>query len=387
MRTQRLSADIVMLGTFSAWNLGTIQARALPLAEALVQQDVKVAIVTTPWDLPEESGVVETIGNVLLANTRSSSTSNPLPAVVEQMRWVQSLRPNLVHVLKPRGFGGLAGRVLKPRFPVLVDSDDWEGDGGWNDSGQYSWPQRRVFQWQETDMLRRADRVTAASTLLAQRAVSLRGNLETTTLIRNGLPGARIATLHAARRYQPSRIDPAVVTLYSRFAEFERSWVATFVEALAAQIAKPVTVRVIGRDRLPEDPALWTGDVKTEILGYVASREIPGLLASSSLAIFPYRDSLITRSKQSVKLLELMAAGCPVIASDVGDVAQTVGSSGCVVPGGSPAAFAGAATSLLNSPQQLDAMCELGAARAFSHYRIESIASDLLRTYRLAGLT
>ena len=380
------SADVVMLGTFSAWNLGTLQARALPMAHALKTHGVNVAVVTTPWDQPSEAGVIDAIDGVPLINTCSTSTTLPLPAVREQLAWIRRLRPSAVHVMKPRGFGGLAARLLPGSVPLVIDSDDWEGNGGWNDSGKYTWTQQRIFHAQEHDLLKRADIVTAASTLLAHRAALLRGSGEQVHLVANGINRQRLNELMAARSNPPSKVDPPVVVLYSRFEEFPSDWLSRFVSELAGRTTRNVLVRVIGRDRAPLDPPVRAGSVNVEFMGYVALSQVPELLGSATVAVFPYQDSLITRAKQSVKLLELMAAGCPVIASDVGDVAGVLDVAGIARPGVEPSMFAEEAASLMNQPDELDAMSATAQARAHDAYRIDVVSKPLIDAYRATGL-
>jgi glycosyltransferase involved in cell wall biosynthesis len=113
---------------------------------------------------------------------------------------------------------------------------------------------------------------------------------------------------------------------------------------------------------------------------------LPELLGSGTLAVYPYRDSLITRSKQSVKLLELMAAGCPVIASDVGDVAATLGMAGLVLTGDHPAAFAAATVELLDRSERLHAMRAAGPRRVATCFTIERLADELRALYVELGL-
>ncbi|MCZ7673362.1 MAG: hypothetical protein M5U34_42740 [Chloroflexi bacterium] len=39
--------------------------------------------------------------------------------------------------------------VPTAKLRLIVDSDDWEGWGGWNDRAPYSPLQKRFFAWQE----------------------------------------------------------------------------------------------------------------------------------------------------------------------------------------------------------------------------------------------
>ena len=387
MDTLPPSVDVVMLGTFSTWRLGTIQARALPFATSLAELGVRAAIVTTPWDAPAEAGVVDVAGGIPVINTDSVSTRLPVRAIRQQVEWVRRFNPAVVHVLKPRGFGGLAARMLERSYPIVVDSDDWEGDGGWNDSGNYPWLQQRVFHHQELDLLTRAGHVSAASTLLAQRARQLRPRREHSVhQIENGLTAERVQTMAAARAIRQSEVDPPVVVLYSRFAEFEDTWLQRFVTALRSRGTTSLTVRVIGRDRIPADPPAIDGSITLDLMGYVASQDVPALLGSTTVAVYPYQDSLITRAKQSVKLLELMAAGCPIIASDVGDVAGTLGAGGRILQSADPVSFATEVCDLLECPTHLNEMSALAMARIRDRYTFSALAPRMLALYQQAGL-
>ena len=100
-------------------------------------------------------------------------------------RAVREWRPDVVHVFKPKGPSGLVGAAFwvtrrltagDPRArvslakhpPVVIDSDDWEGAGGWNDDPRagYSALQRRFFAWQERFGLSHADAWTVTSECL-----------------------------------------------------------------------------------------------------------------------------------------------------------------------------------------------------------------------------
>lgn len=389
MNQQQLPpVDVVMLGTFAMWNLGTLQARALPFARALQTRGVSAAIITTPWDMPGEAGIIDVIDGIPVINTAATSAKFPLSAVRQQLDWIKRLQPRLLHVMKPKGFGGMTAKLASNNLPVIVDSDDWEGDGGWNDTGQYSWPQRKVFHYQEQDLLQRATAVTAASTFLFERTAAMRTSRDPAVfLVENGLDDIWAGQLAIGRTLPPSLIDPPVIVLYSRFAEFGTDWLPQLIDALATNLDSPATLRLIGSlpegTSLPDSPGLLT----VETLGYVARGLIPELLGGATVAVYPYEDSLIARSKQSVKLLELMAAGCPVVGSDVGDVSRTISSAGVTLSGANPADFAGQVYALLSQPERLDEMSLAGMERIRSHFSFDYLTGKLLTAYAAAGLT
>jgi glycosyltransferase involved in cell wall biosynthesis len=80
-------------------------------------------------------------------------------------------------------------------------------------------------------------------------------------------------------------------------------------------------------------------------------------------------------------LLEAMMAGLPCVASDVGDVASALGSTGIVVPPEDPSALADALRALVSSPSRRR---ELGAAaheRALAGNTTERMIAETARVY------
>ena len=114
----------------------------------------------------------------------------------------------------------------------------------------------------------------------------------------------------------------------------------------------------------PGDP----GDLPTgvEYLGVVDHSEVPGLLERASVAWIPLRRHGNYDRAVPTKLVEAMAMGRPVVASDLPRMAAIVRSTGCgiVVPHDDPAAHAAAIRELLEDPDRARAMGEAGR-RAF----------------------
>jgi glycosyltransferase involved in cell wall biosynthesis len=90
-------------------------------------------------------------------------------------------------------------------------------------------------------------------------------------------------------------------------------------------------------------------------------------------------------------LLEAMAAGRPVVATDVGGNAEVVvdGVTGRLVPPREPGRLAAAMLELLNDPARASAMGAAGRARVEGHYsarlmvhRMEDLYRDLLARKR-----
>ena len=88
-----------------------------------------------------------------------------------------------------------------------------------------------------------------------------------------------------------------------------------------------------------------------------------GIATRAALAIYPFDDTLINRTKCAVKLLDLLAAGVAVVAEAVGQNREMIrhGETGWLVEPGDARAFADAVQRLLREPELRQ---RLGAAAA-----------------------
>ncbi len=382
------AVDIVMLGTFGLWTRGTLQSRALPIAQSIIRKyNLKIAIVTTPWDDPAYAGISEQTGGVIVLNTSSVRPWQAPHASWQQARITQDLRPRLVHVFKPKGFGGLATEWLRLTLgpvPVIVDYDDWEGDGGWNDAGIYGLCSRRLFNLQERRLIRNADGVTAASTLLLERAFRMRERSRSPNVefVPNGLETDWIGRLEGA--IPDVRASKPRVLMYSRFAEFSFDWLRQMAHHLDQGVRERTDFELIGTVDEDAIRSIPVNNLSFRLHGYAERDELPELLSRATVALFPYEDNLINRSKQSVKLLELMASGRPTVACDVGDIARIAGDSVYLTESTDPSVFSGAVVDLLNNRHARKALSEAARKRA-KQFSIDKLADSVVATYERAG--
>ena len=154
---------IVMVGPFGLRPRGTMSVRALPLAKALVRRGHEATLLLPPWQNPEDSGRTWQEDGVRIENV-SLPAGVPgwfhLRLATRLIRRVLALQPDIVHAFKPKAYAGLVHWALHHRPnapPVVVDTDDWEGPGGWNEIRDYAAPLKRFFTWQERWGLRHAD--------------------------------------------------------------------------------------------------------------------------------------------------------------------------------------------------------------------------------------
>ncbi|MGQ9925511.1 MAG: glycosyltransferase [Chloroflexaceae bacterium] len=382
---------IVMLAPFGIRPKGTLLARMLPLARALVHRGCAVSIVAPPVHNPEDAGTRVVYAGVPVTHTPPlrPGLAGALRQSSAMLRQALTERPDLLHLFKPRGFGGLAAlfaRALRPALPLVVDADDWEGWGGWNDLLPYPGYARRLFAWQERDLPRRAAAVTVASRTLESLVWAMGVAPARVFYLPNGLtappaPFARDGDNPAATR---------AMVLYTRFWELD---MAELAAALAAMHLRRPDVRliVVGQGERGEERELRARAERAgfgamlDERGWLDPAQIPATLAEAAIALAPARDTLINRARCSAKLLELLGAGLAVVASDVGEARTFIEHerSGLLVPPGNPGALAAAALRLLDDPA-LRARLAAGARLAAARYAWENLAVVAERAYARA---
>jgi glycosyltransferase involved in cell wall biosynthesis len=388
---------ITMLAPFGIRPKGTLSARMLPLAQALARRGHCVSIIAPPVQNPQDAGRRDVYDGVPVTHTRLPTL--PGPAGVAQQ--VQSLlrtalaeQPEVLHLFKPKGYSGLAAlllRVVRPNLPLVVDTDDWEGWGGWNDLLPYPRPAKTLFAWQERDLPRRAAAVTVASRTLQAQVWGFGVPPERVFYIPNGVEGLAIGDWRlGARHSQPPIPHPPSPTmlLYTRFWEFDlRDLMAALVVIVAGCPA--ARLLVVGRGERGEERELLRLAARAGLAaaidyrGWAEPAQIPALLAGADLALVPMTDTLINRARSLAKLLELMAAGLPIVAGRVGQVAEYIedGRSGLLVAPGGPAALARATLALLSDSALRERLSQGARARVAAHYTWESLAPDAERAY------
>lgn len=321
-----------MLGTFGMRPKGTMSARAAGIASALSARRWKTQISTVPWDNPVDAGKSFLFDSVPVTNTRTTSPHLWPLAIIELIQAARRFQPDVIHLFKPKGFGDLAARYLRRHgYPVVVDMDDWEGHGGWNNALPYSYPQKQLFDWQERTWPPIADGVTVASRSLQQRAVELGANPEHVLYLPNKLSAQRLSQLSemGVKPYwwEENEIDtgsPSIL-LYTRFVEFEPAFIIEVLHLLTLHVPD-IRLVVAGKsaDGKAEQALLQQArvagiDDRITLIGWIDPEHLGWVARNCAAALVPFDDTLINRAKCSVKLLELLVTGAPVVASNVGE--------------------------------------------------------------------
>ena len=354
---------IVVIGPFGMRPRGTMSVRALPMAQALAARGHTVTLLLPPWQNPEDGGRCWEEGGVTVENITLPLGVPGLFHLLTALRLARralALCPDVVHLFKPKAYSGLTHwllaclpRVRRPR--LVVDSDDWEGVGGWNEIGGYTPAQRRFFAWQERWGLTHADAVTVASRALEGLVWAMGVEPQRVFYVPNGVSPSQSAIRNSQFAIRHSQFT---ILLYTRFFEFPVSRVVEVVQRVRERVGE-ARLLVVGKGFSAEEEDLLQlarevglADA-VEYAGFVESEALPDYFAQADVAIYPFDDTLINRAKCSVKLLELLAAGVPIVAEAVGQNRECLrhGETGWLVNPGDAASFAEAVARLLEDAQ------------------------------------
>jgi len=388
---------IVMIGPFGLAPKGTMRARALPLARELAAQGHQILLLMPPWHTPTEAGRQWEEEGVsceyIPLGPRLFWGVVPLALVRRALRW----QPDVVHCFKPKGFSGLAGWLLwhlsklgKRRFRLIIDEDDWEGPGGWNELENYPPIFKKLFAWQERWGLRHNDALTVASRTLESLAWSLGVKPTRVHYLPNGV-GEWPAGSGDRIRKRFGLQDEPIVLLYTRFFEYDPERPLLVLRHLL-HTQPSARLLVVGKALFQRDEQRFRallGQFKLQNrvfqAGWVPFEELPDYMAAADIALYPLDDTLINRSKCPVKLAELLAAGVPVVADAVGQAREYIihRETGLLVPPGDTQAMAEAAGQLLAEPALRHAIGQAARERMQQLFTWKRLAKKLLEAYRL----
>lgn len=183
--------------------------------------------------------------------------------------------------------------------------------------------------------------------------------------------------------------DSLVVLLYTRFFEFRLERV---IEVLRRVVAGEPRARlfVVGEGLFGEesdlDDMLGAAGLSDHAVftGWVETHRLPDYFATCDVVMFPYDDTLINRTKCSVKLIDLLAVGLPVVADAVGQNTEYIadGESGLLVTPGDDVAFADAIVRLLADPGLRARLGDAATRRMREHFTWENLVEEVERAYR-----
>jgi glycosyltransferase involved in cell wall biosynthesis len=397
--------NIVMLGPFAWAPKGTVSVRAFFAGRALVERGHQVTILIPPYDNPADSGLAWERDGVRLVNmcVHDESVWSRTTVPLAMARHTIRLTPDVIHVFKPISYAGLGGLYLRTfwrHVPLVLDTDDWDGPGGWADVQARPWWWKRFFAWLERWLARRAHGVTVASRTLYDQVQGF------------GVPTDRIFYLPngpdpALRSLPPADVEPARQEVRRVRAELglADAPLAIYVGHVPRYNDLDLLIQALPFviDALPSARLLVVGDGdglpslqaqvqqaglagRVVFTGRLAPDRAAPLLAAADVAVAPYRDTLINRSKCAAKIIYYMAMGKPIVSNRVGQNLEYLdeGRAGLLAEPGDAAALAAGMVALLRDPVRAAELARRARQRIWEQFDWRKQVTHLEQAYIIA---
>lgn len=385
---------IAMIGPFGFHPKKTMRARAFRLARALAQRDHAVQLFMPPWHTPDKANTAWIEEGV---QVRYVALGGGHAAITHRLvKEALAFGPDVVHCFKPKAYSGLAAwwlwRFHRRRLRLIMDSDDWEGWGGWNELEAYTPLQKRFFAWQERWGMRHCHALTVASRALQTLAWAQGVAPQRVFYLPNGpgIDGAAQQEEAAQRQAALQLAQRPVVLLYSRLFEFDTQRLVNVLSRVQAE-HPDLAILSVGAGLFAEDAALFRNqlqaaalwDAVTEV-GWATEAELPALLGAADVGVYLIDDTLLNRTKCPVKLADMLSAGLPVVAEEVGQVTEYVlnGESGFTHAVGDEAALAQSLSRLLSDDALRDSMAQAARQHLRQNFAWGRQAQRLEKLYK-----
>ena len=377
---------IAMVGPFGFHPNKTMRSRALGLARPLSAQGHTVQIFMPPWHTPDKADQTWQEDGVALRYVPLKGGTpgyHPRQLVHEVLTW----QPDVVHCFKPKAYSGLTAWWLwqfhRQKLRLIVDTDDWEGWGGWNDMAPYSPMQKRFFAWQEQWGMSHCHALTVASKALQTLAWGQGIAPEKVVYVPNGAGISVNSDQLTVNSEQPTLL------LYSRLFEFDVGRLVTVLRGV--KTAVPDSENSLRRHRLIRRLCRKLRQQWAEAglldcvedVGWVKESELPALLTQADVGLYFMDDTLLNRTKCPVKLADMLMLGIPVVGEAVGQVPEYVvnGQTGLLRASGDVDGLIEDVLHLLTNPEKRQQFSENGRWHYATNFSWAQQAAVLTNVY------
>jgi glycosyltransferase involved in cell wall biosynthesis len=179
------------------------------------------------------------------------------------------------------------------------------------------------------------------------------------------------------------------ILLYSRLLEFRLERVVALVQYVAERLPEARWLMVgqglQGEERRLADQLTQAGLAEFVCFtGWLPYDQTPAYFQAADVAIFPYDDTVMNRTKCSVRLIDLLAAGLPVVADAVGQNKEYIEHdfSGILTPAEDDSAFGAALVALLQDPERQERLGQAAAQRMRRQFNWPELSQLAERVYR-----
>jgi glycosyltransferase involved in cell wall biosynthesis len=360
-------------------SVGGIQSQTLALARALAELGVEVHVVTRPaagWAPREERDGI-TVHRVGLARGGPAAT---VAYVSLAARAATALAPEVLHahqLLSPAAAALLASELLGVPLVVTAHASGSVGDvASLARQGPLGRARLAALRWG-------ADAFVAVSGPIEEELRSSGVAPRRVRVIPNGVDTRRHFPVDDPERRRARRalgLPPVPAVVYAgRLAPEKGVDVLVDAWAGARRRGSLATLAIVGDGA--ERGALERRARDHGILGAVrfagAADDVTPWLRAADAFVLPSRTEGL-----SVALLEAMATGLPVVASDVGGTRAAVGETAVLVPPADPVALCAALCAVLEEPGRAAALGAAARRRVLEEFGILQVARRHLALYR-----
>lgn len=115
--------------------------------------------------------------------------------------------------------------------------------------------------------------------------------------------------------------------------------------------------------------------------GYVSHDDVPFYMAAADICVACFEKNDITECKSPLKIVEYLASGKPIVASNVGEIGKMIGEAGVLVEPGDSTSLADGIAKLLRDQELLLVLSKKARYRAETKYNWSDTAESLLKAY------
>ena len=351
---------------------GGVGRHVRDLAECLSERGYEIVLVgPSPPDGMDR--LPDRVSHVPLELGRAVSPVADLAALGRLSRILRRLKPDLIHAHSSKaGAVGRVARLARPSTPVVYTPHGY-AFAGWFSSDR----ERLAYREIERVLAPLSSRVVCVCEAEARLGRSV-GFSKRIRVVYNGI--APVAPGPAdTRMLELARRGPVVCVLTQLRPG---KGIETLIDATPALVARghDLQVAIWG-----EGPELETLAARARRAGVAESVHFLGR-SSDPLAALRGADVFVHPSLAEsfpYAILEAMAAGAPIVASDVGGIGEALqdGESGLLVPAGSVPALTEALGELLEDPRRREAMGSAARRRVQRLFTREAMIDRLVGVY------
>lgn len=358
---------------------GGAQTHVAQLSRYLIEHGHQVGVMSAPGGWLETE--TQRLGAKFFPNKAMGNTAHPLRlclAAHTLLKTAQHFHPDLLACHST--IAGLIGRfTIRNRVPTVFTAHGWSFTQGAKLS-------RRLFlpvleRW----AARNCQRIICVSSndLALAKKYKIAPD-EKLVMIHNGVERVKPLDVPAQK---PGPLGMTTITFIGRLAApKEPQLLLQAIAALPDDMRKRVHLTIVGdgpqRKRLQKlawapNPSTDPGHLNATLVGQQSREQIAQRLSQTDIFVLPSRYEGLPYS-----ILEAMAAGVPVIASDVGGVCEAVGDdAGILIPPGDMQALKDALVRLLNNPLLGKKMGEAGRHKVETIFSLDTMCHQTSQTY------